>query len=243
VAIAVKRLADAPEFLVGQLGGTPVEGGPGPGYSWAQWEYLGGGRIEVLDPAGPPGGFLHRFLERHGPGVHHVTFKVTDLRVAATAAEGFGYEVVGYHDLSPGWREAFLHPKQALGIVVQLAESNTELEAGEWRSGFVFPKAPEPPEALAQVVGVRMTVQSADRARRQWEHLLGATCRDEDGILVFRWPESPLRISVVVEPDQGEGPVGIELASGGGVDFQETTHPVLGTRFLAVSSEIDGAAP
>ena len=30
----------------------------------------------------PPGGFMHRFLERRGPGVHHVTFEVPDIDAA-----------------------------------------------------------------------------------------------------------------------------------------------------------------
>jgi methylmalonyl-CoA/ethylmalonyl-CoA epimerase len=243
VAIGVKRLADAPDFLVGELGGIPAEGGPGPGYSWAQWEYAGGGRIEVLEPAGPPRGFLHRFLERQGPGVHHVTFKVKDLRAAADAARRFGFGPVGYNDLSPGWKEAFLHPREALGTVVQLAESDPQLSTEEWRSDFTFPPAPEPRGERARVVGLRLTVRSAERARRQWEALLGGTCTEEEaGLLVFRWPETPLRISVVVEHDREEGPLGVEVASAPNFDLPKGAHPVLGVRFLPVPPAIDGAA-
>src|SRR3989442_12626720 len=68
-------------------------------------------------------GFLHRFLARRGPGVHHVTFLVPSLAAACARAEAEGYEIVGRDESDSGWMTAFLHPKQALGIVVQLAQS------------------------------------------------------------------------------------------------------------------------
>src|SRR3990172_7853072 len=150
VAIGVADAALAPPFLVGVLGGRRHDAGPGAGFRWWQWRFAGGGVIEILEPDGPPGGFLHRFLAARGPGVHHVTFKVADLALAAERARAHGYEVVGYDDSCPGWRECFLHPKQAQGIVVQLAESDpaAELPPGMPREGS-FP--PEPPMAAQPV--------------------------------------------------------------------------------------------
>src|SRR3990172_4107073 len=83
VAFGVPEVDAVAPFLVGELGGRPYEGGPGLGFLWWQWSFAGGGRVEVIAPHGPPGGFVHRFLERHGPGVHHVTFKVPELCASA----------------------------------------------------------------------------------------------------------------------------------------------------------------
>jgi 4-hydroxyphenylpyruvate dioxygenase-like putative hemolysin len=82
IAMALPRIADAPSVLVGVLGGVPERMRPAGAFRWASWTYAGGGRIEILEPTGADG-FLHRFLAAHGPGVHHVTFKVPDLDASA----------------------------------------------------------------------------------------------------------------------------------------------------------------
>src|SRR5262245_15300792 len=114
-------MADAPSVLVGALGGSPAHGGSSSQYRFGQWRFDGGGRLEILEPE-KPDGFLSRFLETRGPGIHHVTFKVPSLQDACGRARDLGYDIVGYDDSDPEWKEAFLHPKQALGIVVQFAE-------------------------------------------------------------------------------------------------------------------------
>src|SRR5512146_1772984 len=111
-------MADAPSVLVGQLGGTPAHGGSSPMYRFGQWRFKGGGRIEILEPADADG-FLRRFLRTRGPGVHHVTFRVPSLGEVCARARAHGYDIVGYDDSDPDWKETFLHPRQALGIVVQ----------------------------------------------------------------------------------------------------------------------------
>src|SRR5574341_899365 len=108
VALALPRLADAPAVLVGVLGGVPEASAPSRGFNFGCWRYAGGGRIEVLEPAGADG-FVHRFLAQRGPGVHHVTFKVPSLAEACARAEAHGYAIVGRDESRPAWKEAFLH--------------------------------------------------------------------------------------------------------------------------------------
>jgi catechol 2,3-dioxygenase-like lactoylglutathione lyase family enzyme len=188
VAIGVARAEDATPWLVGALGGRAFSAGPGPGFRFWQYAFERQGLIEVLEPDGPPGGFLHRFLAARGPGIHHVTFKVPDLHAAMRRAARLGYEVVGLSELHPAWKEAFLHPKQAQGIVVQLAESHPELEPPEW-SAARFPEAPEPSRERADVRGVRLRAASEAQARRQWQELLGADVSASDQALVFGWTD------------------------------------------------------
>ncbi|HLN43430.1 MAG TPA: VOC family protein [Acidimicrobiales bacterium] len=124
VAVAVERWSDAwPRYAV-ELGGTWSSGGLNVGFGPSQLRYANGGRVEILQPWRPQDNpFLRRFLDRHGPGPHHLTFKVPDLAAALDLARDAGFTPVGVDLGSPDWKEAFLHPRQATGIVVQLAQA------------------------------------------------------------------------------------------------------------------------
>jgi methylmalonyl-CoA/ethylmalonyl-CoA epimerase len=231
VAIAVPHAVAVPPFLVGTLGGRPHGAGPGAGFRFWQWEFSRGARLEILEPDGPPGGFLHRFLEQRGPGIHHATFKVPAIEEAVRRVESRGYRVVGFDDRAPHWKEAFLHPKQAQGIVVQLAEVHPELEpesTGEWP----FPEEPPRPPPPVDLLGLRLAARSGEAARALWEETLLGSCSQAGAELVFRWPDSPLRVTVRVEPVLPPGPRGIEIAPRPGLALPEGPHPVLGTAFL-----------
>lgn len=236
IAIAARRLADAPPLLVGVLGGVPLAGRPAGGvFAWGVWRFANGGRLEVLEPLGDDG-FLHRFLARHGPGVHHVTFTVPGLDEACRRAEEHGYAIVGRDESDPAWREAFLHPRQAQGIVVQLAQPG---ERAEDRPRWRPPGLPDPPPPVA-VVGLRLRARSAARARRQWEGVLGGQPAVEaDGALVFRWPGSPMRLAVEVGGGP-EGPVAIELASDRPLALPAGPDPGLGARFVRLRPDLAG---
>ena len=233
IAFGVTRIEEAGQVLAGVLGGRPFEGGPGPGYTGAQWEFVDGARLELIEPLGSPDGFLHRFLAARGPGIHHVTFTVPSIKEAAERARSLGYDVVGYQDVHPSWKEAFLHPKQALGIVVQLAEKGTS-DGDSWNAGFPFPKPEGEPPPPVRVLGLRMTARRAESARRQWQDLLSAECADDSATLLFRWPESPLRIAVDILENGPEGPTAVEIAAERRVAISDAPHPVLGARFSQV---------
>ncbi len=212
IALAVHRMADATPLLVGVLGGRPAYGAPSRAYRFGQWRFANGARLEVLEPLGADG-FLHRFLATRGPGIHHVTFKVPSLRAACERARAHGYTIVGYRDDNPAWKEAFLHPKEALGIVVQLAESEPR-DGPSSLPPWTPPPAPADPPPPVEVLGLRMRVRSLERARTQWEAVLGGEGRPTgDGGFVYRWPRSPLRLTVQLGPAAEEGPVAIEVRS------------------------------
>ena len=229
IAIAMRRMADAPAVLVGALGGVPAWGSPSGVFRWGVWTFEGGGAIEILEPIGDDG-FLHRFLER-GPGVHHVTFKVPSLDEICARAQEEGYDVVGRDDSDPSWKEAFLHPKQALGIVVQFAEARGDNGPPGWQPPPGPPDSPPP----VTIRGLRLTAHSRERARRQWERVLeGEVSEGVDGELVYRWPDSPMRLIVEVDPARDEGPVAIEFTSDRAVALPDGPHPLLGTAFRRV---------
>jgi catechol 2,3-dioxygenase-like lactoylglutathione lyase family enzyme len=233
IAIAVPRMAAAPAVLVGQLGGAPYAGSSSGAYRWGQWRFAGGGRLEILEPIGDDG-FLHRFLAQRGAGIHHVTFRVPSVRDACERARAHGYTIVGYYDSDPHWGEAFLHPKQALGIVVQLAEYRSSGEGPRaWRPP---PGPPDPPPAVA-ILGLRMRARSRERARAQWEIVLQGRCAEsDDGRLAYRWPGSPMRLVVEIDPTRDEGPVCIEFASDRMISVPDGPDPILGAVFARRSA-------
>jgi methylmalonyl-CoA/ethylmalonyl-CoA epimerase len=235
IAIAARRMADAPAVLVGALGGAPTgEGGPSVAYPWGQWVFAGGGRLEILEPLGDDG-FLHRFLAARGPGIHHVTFRVPHLDEACERAVAHGCRIVGHDDSDPGWAEAFLHPKEALGIVVQLVQSRATPDTP--RPPFRAPAGPPDPPPPVTVLGVRLRARSAERADTLLARVLSGHRAAAGGVrLVYRWPGSPMRLAVDVEADADEGPTAVEFASARPSSLPQTPHPLLGTSFRRVTA-------
>jgi catechol 2,3-dioxygenase-like lactoylglutathione lyase family enzyme len=169
VAVAVERWTDAWPRYVRQLGGTWHSGGVNSGFSPAQLRYDNGAKVEVLQPWEPEANpFLRRFLDHSGPGPHHLTYKVPDIDAMLGRVEGAGFEPVGVRLEDPQWQEAFLHPRQATGVVVQLAQAEFE-----WMS-----PAPEgfPTGGLAPAASLRHVthaVRHLDTALALFHDLLG----------------------------------------------------------------------
>lgn len=131
VAVAAPRIRDLLDLYGSVLGGEFVHGGDNPrvGFRAMQLRFQGGSPIELIEPLGGST-FLDGFLRsRPEGGVHHVTFIVEDIFRALEVVETHGLQPVGVHVDSPRWREAFLHPREANGVLVQLAEKDPDLVA------------------------------------------------------------------------------------------------------------------
>lgn len=83
----------------------------------------GEGRIELLE-ATEPDSPVARFLERRGPGVHHLCLAVPDLEEALEEAEEAGVEILEprIRGGAGGHRVAFLHPRTTSGVLIELSE-------------------------------------------------------------------------------------------------------------------------
>lgn len=81
------------------------------------------GSVELVEPLGPdtPVG---RFLERHGPGLHHVAYRAEDLEreLERLAKEGFELLDARPRTGAGGHRVAFLHPRSTGKVLVELVE-------------------------------------------------------------------------------------------------------------------------
>lgn len=228
VAVAAERWDDLSSCYAGELGGQWVSGGESVGFAAGQVKFANGMKVEFLRPyAVDQNDFLRRFLDRNGPGPHHLTFKVDDIRAALTAAEVAGYRPVNVDLTHPDWKEAFLHPKDAPGVVVQLAQA-----AGDWTSdppvGFPSPRH----GGTAILDRVVHAVQSLDEGLRLFEGLLaGSRVAEGDHWVELAWP-GPGRVRLL-QPEDGR--LGDRA---GRIDHLAFTCPWLeGTRWL----EVEGA--
>lgn len=128
LAIAVRSLEDAAPFWAALLGRNEDgrEEVPGEGVRVAFFGE-GEGRIELLEPTDPDGA-VGRYLERSGPGLHHVCLAVPDLDAALERAGEAGAEPVPprIRRGAGGRRVAFLHPSSTGGVLLELAERTGE---------------------------------------------------------------------------------------------------------------------
>lgn len=83
------------------------------------------GSVELIRPLGPDTG-VARFIERRGPGLHHIAYRVPDVASAMDelAAEGYRFTSDGPMTGRGGHRIAFMHPKSAGGVLVELVEAD-----------------------------------------------------------------------------------------------------------------------
>jgi len=74
--------------------------------------------LESMDPEGPIG----KFLERKGPGIHHIAFAVDQVDSALAEAELAGIQLVDKKGRkgAEGLNIGFLHPKSTFGVLTEL---------------------------------------------------------------------------------------------------------------------------
>jgi methylmalonyl-CoA/ethylmalonyl-CoA epimerase len=79
--------------------------------------------IELLEPTGIDS-TVSRFIERRGPGLHHVCFGTPDIRAHLRDLRDKGVELID-EEPRPGahGEVAFLQPSAALGVLVELLET------------------------------------------------------------------------------------------------------------------------
>ena len=122
VGIAVPDLDAALSFYRDVLGLVPHPPEQADGATIVSLPF-GESEVELLAPRSADGP-IAKFLERRGPGIHHICYRVPDLDAALAACRAAGYRLV---DDVPrrgagGRRIAFVHPKATAGILLELTE-------------------------------------------------------------------------------------------------------------------------
>jgi methylmalonyl-CoA/ethylmalonyl-CoA epimerase len=122
IGVAVPDLAVALAFYRDVLGLVPHPPETADGATIVSLPF-GEAEVELLSPVTPESP-VARFLEKRGPGIHHICYRVPDLDAALERCRLAGYRLV---DESPrrgaaGRRIAFIHPKSTAGILLELTE-------------------------------------------------------------------------------------------------------------------------
>lgn len=124
IGIAVQSLADAIPFYRDNLGmafmGT--EEVPEQKVTVAFFQ-IGESKIELLEPTDGDSP-VAKFMEKNGPGIHHVAYEVEDIEGAIAKLVADGARMIdsvprnGAH----GARIAFIHPKTSRGVLTELCQ-------------------------------------------------------------------------------------------------------------------------
>jgi len=85
---------------------------------------VGESHVELLSPLGPDTA-VGRFLERNGPGVHHVAYGTDDIESALEDARAAGLALIDERPRTGirGSRVAFVHPNSTGGVLTELVEA------------------------------------------------------------------------------------------------------------------------
>lgn len=83
----------------------------------------GGSEIELVRPTTDDSG-LAKYLEKRGPGMHHVCLEVDDIAGMLALLKEKGVQLINEEPRrsADGKQYAFIHPKSANGVLVELYE-------------------------------------------------------------------------------------------------------------------------
>jgi len=85
---------------------------------------VGESEVELVRPTTEDSG-LAKFLQKRGPGIHHLCFEVDDLTGFVAHLQGLGVRMINPEPAvgAGGARIAFIHPESTQGVLVELYQS------------------------------------------------------------------------------------------------------------------------
>src|SRR2546425_10231852 len=125
VGIAVKDLAAALAFYRDALGleiDAPEE--VSSQRVRAHFVPVGESKLELLEATAPDSA-IAKYVEKRGPGLHHITLRVEDLHAALAQLKARGARLIDEQPRpgAEGALVAFIHPSSAHGVLVELKQS------------------------------------------------------------------------------------------------------------------------
>jgi len=125
IGIAVKDLAAALAFYRDALG-LDIEGTEDVASQKVRAHFAGVGesRLELLEAIGPDSP-IAKFLDKRGPGLHHITLRVDDIQAALDQLRAKGIRLIDEQPRPGAERSlvAFVHPASTGGVLVELKQS------------------------------------------------------------------------------------------------------------------------
>ncbi|MGH7783912.1 MAG: methylmalonyl-CoA epimerase [Candidatus Binatia bacterium] len=85
---------------------------------------LGESRIELLEPISEDSP-ISKFLEKRGPGIHHIAIEVEDIEASLVKLKGQGMRLIDERPRigAENCLVAFVHPASAGGVLLELVQS------------------------------------------------------------------------------------------------------------------------
>jgi len=111
--------ADGLASLLGSILDAPVAHEERFDGMWIRFLALGNGYLELLEPV--ESGPIARYLDRNGPGIHHLAFATDDIEGALEEAVNHGIEPIDDEPRPGAWGHdvAFLHPRDTGGVLIE----------------------------------------------------------------------------------------------------------------------------
>lgn len=131
IGIAVADLDSAIETFTGLLGAAPTrrQTVAAQRVQVAAFE-MGESSIELLQGTDPDS-VISKFVSSRGQGLHHICLQVDNLEACVARLRESGYEIVDApREGMGGTRVAFVHPRSAHGVLIELVESTRVTNAG-----------------------------------------------------------------------------------------------------------------
>jgi methylmalonyl-CoA/ethylmalonyl-CoA epimerase len=122
IGVAVLSIDDALPFYRDQLG-MAFKGAEEVAEQKVRVAMLqvGESKIELLEPTSPDSP-VAKFLDKNGPGIHHIAYQVADIEATIAKLQQDGVRMI---DIEPrngahGTKIAFVHPKSSTGVLTEL---------------------------------------------------------------------------------------------------------------------------
>ena len=121
IAIAVNNVEDSAKVYQEALGVVDIE------FETVETEgvkvaiiHLENGRIELMQPTNDESP-IKKFLDKKGPGMHHMALETDDIEHEVSRMEGCGIQFLGkIRPGSAGTKVTFIHPKSLHGVLAEL---------------------------------------------------------------------------------------------------------------------------
>ena len=124
IGIAVSNLDEANALFQEILGSAPYKEEEVEGEKVITSFFSAGeSKVELL-VSSDPNGAIGRFIEKRGPGIHHIAFEVENIREKMDYYAQKGYRLLNEEPKKGADNKliAFLHPKDTSGVLIELCE-------------------------------------------------------------------------------------------------------------------------
>jgi methylmalonyl-CoA/ethylmalonyl-CoA epimerase len=130
IGVAVQSLDEGQKFWSALgLGPMTTEEVPSEKVKVGFFGLANGAQIELLestDPSGP----VAKFIDKRGPGIHHICLRVSDIRQSIAMLKAAGVTMINEEPRQGAHRcwVAFVHPKSTGGLLLELSQPMGDTE-------------------------------------------------------------------------------------------------------------------